>query len=200
MSGDLYIITLDEAKRELEIPDGQDDQMLTDWLKGLQGRIDDHCQRKLLRAENVVEYFDGGERWLYLDRWPVESVANIYTDADQDWTADTLLESDDYRLHITRGRICYGTSGTVKWPAGIQNIKVTYTGGYVACDDEVASGQYAMPAAVRGAMFMQAGFEWRNRDMLGKQSVSSQGVSVNLAPAKFLPIVRESLLPYRRII
>jgi hypothetical protein len=196
----LYIVTLAEMKQDLGITDTQDDAALTLWLEGLQGRFDDYLSRVLLRSDRV-EIHDGGESFLYLKAFPVESIATVHIDYDQEWPADSLLPASEYRLRGDRGLVTFGSYGPLMaWPEGFQNIRVAYTGGFVATGDTPASGQTAMPAAIRRCFFMQAGFEWRNRTNLGKESVSAQGASVALAPAQLLPEVKDGLQPYRRII
>lgn len=194
----LWLVTLAELKAELGITDTTDDAVLTEWIEGLQARFDTTLERTLARAASATEYFDGGEKWLLLRRFPVESIASIYVDADAVWGADTLLDSDDYRLDAVRGRVAYG-AGENLWPRGFYHIKVTYAGGYVAAGDTPGAGQTAMPDDLRRAAFLQLGFEWRNRLNLGKQSVSQQGAAVSLAPAALLSEVRAILDTYRRV-
>lgn len=195
----LFLATLIELKAELGIEDVRDDAILAQHAEGLQGRFEAHLNRFLLRAENAVELFDGGAPALLLSRFPVESVASVYVSADQTWDATTLLEADDYRLSAERGRLYYGTSGVDRWPAGVANVRVAWTGGYVAVGTPAASGQFAMPAALSGAFRLQFGFEWRNRKTLGTQSFGAQGANVSLAPAKFLAAVEDALSSFRRI-
>lgn len=186
----LYIATLAEMKAELGIGDPNDDTVLTRFMEGLQGRFDAHCNRTFLREAGVTEYFDGGARRIWPKRKPIETVTSIHVDADRVFAADDLLtENDDFKVNYTDGSIGYGVSGSADWPAGEQNIRLVYTGGYAAG---------AFPEAVRGAFFLQCGFEWRNRLELGRQSVSAQGVSATLAPADFLPAVKRALNSYVR--
>ena len=193
----LYIVQLEEMKRDLGLTDPQDDANLSMWMTGLQDRFEDYCHRKFLRSTSEVEIFDGDTTSLFLRRYPVETIATVHIDVDQDWDADSLLTSDDYLLNAARGALLYGR-GTCPWPEGNQHIRVAYTGGYVAAGQAVGDGQTAMPDSLRRAFVMQMGFEWRNRTNLGKQSASAQGYSINLAPAKFLDEVVASLQKHRR--
>ena len=54
--------------------------------------------------------------------------------------------------------------------------------------------------AVRRAMYMQAGFEWRQRKNLGVNQMNAAGIAMNIAPAKLLPEVEQTLMPLRRIV
>lgn len=194
----LYIVTLAEMKADLNITDTQDDAVLTRWLLGLQGRFEERCNRCLLRGEDIEEILDGGETYLFLSRFPVESVASVHVSAEQIWTDATKLLPTESILHKSRGRLI--RPGSALWPEGEQNVRVVYTGGYVACDGVVAAGQTAMPDALRGLFFMQAGFEWRNRLELGKSGVSVQGQSMQIAEAKLLPEVKSGLALYGRFV
>jgi hypothetical protein len=194
----LYIVTLAEMKAELGLSDTADDAVLTRWMNGLQGRFDDECGRGLLRSADLEEILDGGESFLFLSRFPVESVASVHVAADQDWSDANRLAASDYILNKGRGRLMPAGIGA-QWPQGAQNIRVVYTGGFVACDGTPAAGQSAMPETIRRAFVMQLGFEWRNRLELGKSSVAVQGQSVQIAEAKLMPDVREALSAYRRI-
>ena len=174
----LYIATLEEMKSEVGIEDEVEDSVLTIWLEGLQDRIDDFLSRTLLRIVDETEYHDGGERFIYTKHWPIEDVSSIVIAHDQDWDNGTVLDSPvpDYLVNEKRGKISYAT-GTNNWPGGFQNVRTILTGGYVACDANVGSGQTAMPDWARRAMFMQCGFEWRNRETLGITQISAGGAA-----------------------
>jgi hypothetical protein len=196
----LYIATLAEVKADLGISDTADDAVLTRTLEGLQGRFEARCNRLFARAENVTEYFDGGTRALYVQRYPIESVASVIIDSDRVFgSEDALVEDDDYVLNQEQGTIIW--SGVHGWPSYVvaRAIQVVYTGGYVAAGTTPSAGQFPMPEGLRGAFLLQAGFEWRNRLNLGKQSVGAQGANVSLAPAKLLPEVESVLAPFVRM-
>lgn len=216
----LYIVTLAEMKAELGLTDTADDALLTNWMNGLQGRFELFCNRKFLRAADIVEVHDGGESFLYLSAFPVEAVSKVCIDPSGRFGDETILSFDRWRFNAQRGLVAYGPvpggfsygaspsgllpwpvgSGTMPWPDGFQNIQITYTGGYVACDGTPAAGQTAMPESLRRAFVMQLGYEFRNRLNLGKHSVAMQGQSVQIAEAKFLPEVKSALQQLMRFI
>jgi hypothetical protein len=193
----LHILTLEEAKATFGIPDAHDDELLARMMAGLQARFDALLGRKLLRAAGVEQLFSGGGFTLELERFPVESVASVHVSDDQLWTADTLLESTIYRVSNERGLIML--KGAVRFDFGTRNIRVIYTGGYVAAGTDPTAGQTAMPDDIRSLFEIQLGYEWRNKKTLGLSAASAQGVSITAAPAKILPVVVEGLAPYRRI-
>lgn len=184
----LYIATLSEIKAELGITDAADDALLTNLAKGLQGRFEDLCNRRFERTASITEKHTGGIRTLYLKTFPVESVALVTIDG-------TALDSTNYTVSLERGRLYYG-SGSALWPNGIDNITVVYTAGYKAAGS--ATGTYPMPESLRRALFMQLGYEWRNRESLGRMSMGAQGQNISLSPAKLLPEVMDCLAPFVR--
>lgn len=193
----LHILTLEEAKATFGITDAQDDELLTRMMAGLQARFDSLLGRKLLRAAGVEQLFSGGGFYLELERFPVESVASIHVSDDQAWTDSALLDAAVYRVIAERGLIVL--RGSVRFAFGTRNIRVVYTGGYVAAGTDPAAGQTALPDDIRSLFEIQLGYEWRNRKTLGLSAASAQGVSITAAPAKLLPVVVDGLAPYRRI-
>lgn len=202
----LYIMTIDEAKADLGIKDIEDDAVLTRLMEGLQGRFDAWLGRTLLRGEGVTEYFDGGRSSVCLARYPLETIASVSVDDSQDWTAG-LLDSDEYRANLAQGRIFYGTENRViypegmrntRWPDGLQNIRVVYTGGYLACGSTAGAGQTVIDEAIRRAFALQIGFEWRNRLNYGQASAGAAGVNVTISKAALLPEVEDGLLAFKR--
>ena len=205
----LYIVTLAEMKATLGIADTVDDAVLTDWLEGVQGRVDGFLGRLLLEASGAQEILDGGETSLFVKRWPIESVSEIVINGDQDWTdANSILDSDDYLVNHRRGSILYGR-GRSPWPDALQSIRVTYTGGMFN-SDTTAANSYVTESdreSVRRAVYMQAGFEWRNRETLGITQINASGVgkqvgagvALALKGKTLLPEVEETLWPLKRV-
>lgn len=182
----LHIITLDEILAELGEEDGVNSVSIARLCAGIEGRFESHCRRGIWRRPGAVETYDGGGLTIYLRNFPVEEIDQVEVESDT-LAADAYV-SGDYRGRLYR-------SDRLPWPAGVENIRVTYTGGYASPGGE---GVHEMPADLRRAVRMQAGFEWRNREAIGRQSVSAQGQSISLAPAKLLPEVQDMLQPYRR--
>jgi len=196
----LYIATLAEIKTSLGITDTTDDTLLTEWIEGVQGRFDVECRRRFLYAASSTEYFDGGVSDIFVNRYPIASITSIHVDADQEWDADSLLASTDYRLTAVRGKIVYGY-GSSPWPDGIQNVRVIYAGGFVKSDGSASTYVDAAELdALRRALYLQVGFEWRNRQNLGLNSINGEGVSVSVAPADLLPEVKAILHRFKRLV
>lgn len=196
---DPYIHTLAEVKAQLGLTDATDDAALTVWLNGLEGRFDVHCRRRFL-VGSETEYFDGDHWQLPLHRFPVASITSVHVDDERVYGADTLLGSGEYVLNARQGLLSYG-SGTTRWPAGLQAIKVVYTGGVLNTSGQAGTNVDPYEAqALKSAFMLQAIFEWRNRRVLGNAQVSQQGASLSLAPAELLPEVKTILGPLRRLV
>jgi len=195
----LYIATLDEIKKALGITDNADNDVLFRHLVGLQGRFDQFCRRRFLYGA-ADELFDGDVTAIQLARWPVDVLAVAYENLNQEWISGNVVTADKYRVNKARGLVYWELQGQVRWPAGMQNIRVVYTGGFVKSTGVVAPGvDEADLESLRRAFFMQAEFEWRNRKNLGNSSISASGVNISLAPAKFLPDVESVLSGFARI-
>jgi hypothetical protein len=182
----LYICTLAEIKTYLEITDTTDDTLLTLIAEGVQGRFDRECNRTFLKGD-YTETFDGGAMWLLLDAYPVVSIASVSI-------GGTALASDGYTLNAKRGRLGYG-DGDSRWPEQMQSIDVAYTGGYVAAGDTPGTDETAMPEALRRALLLQVGFDYRNRKTMGIAQVSSGGVSMQQGSQPSLALKMQTLLP-----
>lgn len=193
------ICTLAEIKADLGLADTVDDAVLQLLIDSLEGRFESHLNRSLLRTVGAVELFDGGEHCLLVARFPVETVTSVHQSADQTWDATTLLDGADgeFIVNYQRGRLYYGHGG-FDWPWGVQNIRVVYTGGYVAGGTLPGAGQTAMPDGIRHAFKLQCAFLWRNWRNLGSSGVSSQGTNINLSPVDLLPEVKQALAPFIR--
>lgn len=200
----LYILTKPEAKDLLGITDVQDDAAIERWMEGLQARFDQHLERTLLRGTHT-ELVDGGGRFLLLRSWPIESVTSVHWSPEHTWDATTLIDPANYVLHADRGRLSW--VGDLPWYVGLRVFRVVYIGGYVAAGVTPSDGQTAMPEDIRRAFALQLNYEWRNRNEMGRQQQSAQGVTIQagnptavlLRGTTLLPEVEATLQPYRRI-
>lgn len=196
----LWIASLAEMKSELglAVSDTEDDARLTRLAESIQGAFSSNCRRRFDVA-TLAERHDGGKAAIWLRAAPVHEVVAVTIDG-----AEVDPERDLRGPSPTGG--LYWRHTPVRWPGSIGSITVEYTGGLFDAEGAVHAGAVeAIPwaaddaAAIRRAFFLQFGFEWRNRLTLGAASVSQQGQSVSLAPAKMLPDVARILNDFRNM-
>ncbi len=190
--------------------DVADDPLIAQIIAGVSGAFDVFAERNfMLNPADVTEYYDGGME-IYLKRWPVfGTLTSVKISADWDWAGATALVADtDYRLQTRSGRIYYlpgiswpADTGRVKgdFPCGIDNIQVIYRGGYVGPDGDVEPGGTGIPADVRDAAIVQAGFYLKRRHDIGLTAVSAEGQNITkFAPYDLLPSVKKILARHKR--
>lgn len=78
-------------------------------------------------ADDNSLYDGDGTPILLTRQYPIISVSALYDDADRSFGADTLIDSGDYVIHYTEGKI--ELDGLVFTKAR-RNVKVSYTAGY----------------------------------------------------------------------
>jgi hypothetical protein len=198
----MYIATLSEIKAELGIADNVDDAVLLMWANGVQGRLERFLNRPLLYSAAETEIFDGGLLCLYPRLFPIVNVISLIVDAAQDWLSEDELTAanDDFRVDARAGKIWY-CQGETRWPAGVQNIRVVYSGGMFTAQGGAASAwtNQGEIDLVRRAFLMQCGYEWRNRTTLGIDQLNAQGTGKK-TPAALLKDVQDSLRPLMRLV
>ena len=194
------VTALARVKTRASLTRTEFDVMLTQIIDGLTALFERLTNRTLLRAEGIVALFDGGRSVIgLLKALPIEAITEIKEDANPvDFTAVTaLIDGTDFIANPDGGLITHLPT-RVNWLTGIRNVRVTYTGGYVAAGSTPQVNQAAMPEDLQEAATMQAGHYFKHRDRLGITSISADGASLGLAPAELLPAVRKTLLNYRR--
>ncbi len=205
------LCTVNDVKIRMasEASDKADDEMLAQIIRGVSAVFDIITERTfIINQADVTEYYDGGME-LYVDRWPVVSIASLKISADWDWSSVTALVADtDYRLQSKNGRIYYlpgiswpYSSGRQKgdFPCGIDNIQIIYTGGYIGPDGSVLAGQTGLPDDIREACIQQVMFYFKRRHDIGLTAVSAEGQSITkFSPHNLLPSVKTILARYKR--
>jgi len=92
-------------------------------IKQVDKIAENFCNRYFLYGE-YTETFDGdGAKKIYLKGYPVITFSKLEID-------DEEIAADDYDVNLDLGEVYYSSGFT----EGYQNIKVTYTCGYVALD------------------------------------------------------------------
>jgi hypothetical protein len=174
---------------------GNYDGLLEDIIAGILAEADEFMGVAYQKVEDQEDWFDGGERVLYL------SHVNVSTPVVE--VDEVVLTSDEFTLYPEAGRIRYGGSGLTgfvtasegqggRFTSGLRNVKVTYDGGYAEAD---------YPKSLRRKLLKQVSYEFRRRSDPGLSAVSYPDGSVQkFAITEWLPDVEAELLRRRRII
>jgi hypothetical protein len=173
---------------------GNYDGLLEDIIAGILAEADDFMGVAYQKVEDQEDWFDGGERVLYL------SHVNVSTPVVE--VDEVILTSDEFTLYPEAGRIRYGGSGLTgfatasegqdgRFSSGLRNVKVTYDGGYAEAD---------YPKSLRRKLLKQVSYEFRRRNDPGLSAVSYPDGSVQkFTITEWLPDVEAELLRRRRI-
>jgi uncharacterized phiE125 gp8 family phage protein len=176
-------VSLDEAKRHLNVETDDDDALITlliesavSWIDGPAGWLG-----RALMAQTLELRLDGfpscrdGE--VNLPVLPVVSVNSVTYAADVDGS-DTVLAGDKYRL---AGEIL-APAYNLSWPsyrAQREAVRIRYVAGYESAD--------VVPAAIKAAILLMVGHLYANREAV------IVGETVNV-----MPLGAEALLgPFR---
>lgn len=126
------------------------DERLTAVLSATEQSVEKWLGRKLLSAART-EYFSGsGRPLLILNQRPVTAVSGVWVDQGgygghgQDAFAEATrwtLGTDWFPRSLAQAEDNPGMLEAIcgVWPCGSQNIKVTYTAGYVTIPDDLAN-------------------------------------------------------------
>lgn len=176
MEEKMALCTDSEVKTFLGIKDTQKDDIIALLIPAAQNAIEEYCGAVFDTVEEggtVTEYHNGDTNRVLLKRYPLDSsVAPIvYEDADREFDAEDLVDSDDYYVDYDTGIIYFDFEAMKGWGA----IKVTYTPKYPA------SGAVSnIPSALKLACIKLVAWEMKrgvdvgvtSRGMPGGTSVS----------------------------
>ena len=107
------------------------DNLLNDLINRISTAFQSFCGRNLNTA-TYTEYYDGGCYEIWLDNYPIQSIAEVNDDSDWAWNTSTLVPSADYIIADERSIYLNGLFGR-----GRKNIKITYTAGYDAVPEDI---------------------------------------------------------------
>ncbi|KXG42874.1 head-tail connector protein [Tepidibacillus decaturensis] len=173
----LTSVTAVKEYLKIDATDTSQDSLFEALINASSNVIENYCNRSFIESTYTDEEYDGKETSnLILKNFPVYSVTSIKID-------DVLVDSTEYKVRKDSGIVVRLNS---VWPAGIMNIKVTYTAGYTAipADVELACKHlvmffYKMDVADFGRTF---------------------GEGIVLRPEAIPPQIRIILGPYRRVL
>jgi len=140
----MALTTYDKVKKFKNITDGKHDEELKRLVVTVQAFLENACNRSFDANAALVEYHStaAGQTVLFLDRPPIASIASIYDDPDRAYGAATLIAATDYVLADAAAGIV--RLDGVSFQQGINNVKVTYSGGNFSAGDLDVLEQYAI--------------------------------------------------------
>lgn len=165
------LTTLAALKSHLGETGTDSDDRLTAVLVGVEAGVRRHCRNDFVSVA-ATEYHDGtGEPELLLPRRPVTAVAGVWVDTlgahgqaagafgdetewaiGTDFTLRSLVEhvrNDGVLLSLRGGNKRWAAvPGQGHWPAGLGNVKVTYTAGWTSVPADVVLAVHQLAAAV----------------------------------------------------
>lgn len=128
---DNALTTLDRAKSFLGITGTSKDIVITMLVLGVSKAIEDYCNRKFGYGVHTDEVYSGrGVNKLWLKGSPIKSGQTLSlskrteNNSSAGWEG---IDSEDFYIDYASGML---TAAIGAFDTGVQNYKVTYTGGY----------------------------------------------------------------------
>lgn len=180
----MQLISLSDLKTFLEKTDTTHDTLLLNIISYYSKRIETFCNR-LFTKESRTEYFDAGNKKLYVAAIPIDLTTCTVTLDD-----DVQVINDDYFVWADQGLIEFFLTPCYIEP---KQIQVNYYGGYNLVD-----GVVAIPDDLKFACVLQCAYVFRNRSKLGASSISMPDGSMSIMLTDFLPEVRSILKSYKQ--
>lgn len=185
-----------KAFRGIESDNQEHDAELSRIIPSVQAWLEQECYRQFDSA-TVTEYYSGAgsgevpylgspQVWrdrLLVKRPPITSITNIWDDPLRAYGSTTLLSASDYVIVDAAAGIV--VLDGITFQAGLNNIKITYTGGYSAATMPVDLQQAAIEmvwAAREKGLHNLIGVRSRSIADGSVQFVNLDWGSMNLAP------------------
>ena len=118
---------------------------------------------------------------------PVTSITSIHSDANREYTSDTLIDASTYELDQKYGRVILKPQSVTRYFAS------AHRGNKVVC----TAGFATAPSDLEHAICILASMAQRNKTNQGKESLTSRNGSIRLTPKNMPLEVKEFLWPYR---
>ncbi len=119
---------------------------------------------------------------------PVVSVTSLHSDPDLEYSADTLIGSDQYLIDKENSRIILKTDSTASFDRGFRNIKIVLSAGY---------DPTSPPEDLTHAICVYASHLQRAKSSQGNQSITQRNSTVTLSARTMPQEVKEILRGFR---
>ena len=167
-----------------------DDRFVVEQLSdALTDRIERYTGRKFSYLAGAVEVFSPGRKRseLAVGRFPLVSVASVHESTDGEFDSGALLETDDYFVNTTEGRV--ELRGGSQFVGGPGSVQVIYTAGY----EDIGF----VPMDLRMAATQQVAYSYQRRSSGGITSESVNGMSVTRFVEDLLPQLKQAIDKYQ---
>jgi len=175
------------------------DASMLQLMDAAQGAMETYCDRKFDSAQRTEYHSGRGENFIYLKNAPITDSAgavtrttsnlSVWDDLDREWAAVDKIDDDDLVIENPEaGLLVYEDS---KFSDGIQNVKVTYYGGFTAA---------TMPEDIKQAFIILVQEWWIHRGYRTDRTGGRGPLDYPATPTEgSLPEqVRDLLSPWRR--
>jgi hypothetical protein len=129
---------LANVKAFKNITEDQHDEELSRLIPVVQAFVETYCERTFELTAGLIDYIttEPGQRRVLLRRPPVTTITSIYDDPLRAYGASTLVAATDYVVTNAEAGILEFTRDLSE--GGLNNLKVTYSGGYAAGSQTLA--------------------------------------------------------------
>ena len=197
--------TKDRIKDLLEITSTTHDTVLDRLIAVVSQRIEDFIDRPLETAARTEEYsIKPRQNVLFLRAYPLSAqgdIASVKIAFDWDYAAASAVTSTDYHADLDTGTLHLNYYPSTNYLgnnlATAPNVaQIVYTGGFATSTANLISAYPAIAYACEEQVIAM----WRRRDEPMVKTVRIDQYSSEVdGQLKFLPDVREALIPYRRM-
>ena len=179
------IITTSEIKIFLNqsADDTDNDERIDTYCNNVTSILETYCDRRF-KSREYIEYYDGnGSDEFVVEQIPITSITSIYDDIGRLFEETSLIASTDYVYYEKDGRVVLvngnNSSGYyINFSKGRQNIKITYTSGYVLIPNDLK--MIATEIIIKKIQTMDS-------RRVGATSVTNHGDSIGINLSDILP-------------
>jgi Phage gp6-like head-tail connector protein len=209
----MSLITVDQVKTFLEITSTQHDAKLQDCVDAAAADVETYCDRKFSLASYTPEttpddaLLDGKDLpFLYTPQWPIVSVTSLKLVQEGNNGDIQTFAANQYAVKKLEGMILLTTAANIQlfgqagitrptFPAGVQNIAVSYTAGFATLPKDLVQA-IVMVAAQHHLIGNTRRLGAKSINMVGGQGGGTTSFAINGIPAE----AREKLDRYKSVI
>lgn len=130
------LCSVEDVKNHLELTTiNEHDDLVSDLINIYTQKFESYCGVKSFKTTQYTEYYDGnGDSFLYPKNTPITTISLLADDENYVWGTDSTFSSTEYRI-VDEGKGIYLIDDI--FGKFINNIKITYTGGYTTIPDDL---------------------------------------------------------------